>query len=121
MESVGRRLALMVATVVFIVGAILLTVATDQLSYVYAGRALVGLGVGGITCAAPAMLAEISVPAVRGQLVGLYEIAYQVGAVVGVRLALLVVSTCASVLRLILPRPPDSSGSTSASRRDRST
>jgi MFS family permease len=85
MESVGRRLALIVATGVFIIGAILQTVATTQLSYIYAGRALVGLGVGGITCAAPAMLAEISVPAVRGQLVGLYEIAYQVGAVVGVR------------------------------------
>lgn len=41
MESVGRRLALIVSTVIFLIGAILQTVATDQLSYIYAGRALV--------------------------------------------------------------------------------
>lgn len=41
MESFGRKMAMIVATVVFIVGAILQVVATNQLSYVYAGRALV--------------------------------------------------------------------------------
>ncbi|CED84031.1 mfs quinate transporter [Phaffia rhodozyma] len=83
MEKYGRKIALIIATAVFIIGAIVQTVATHQLSYVYSGRFLVGLGVGSITSAAPVFLAEISPPAIRGRLVGLYEISYQVGAVVG--------------------------------------
>lgn len=65
------------------IGAILQTVATTNVAYIYAGRVLVGLGVGTITAAAPVFIAEISPPAIRGQLVGFYEIAYQIGAVVG--------------------------------------
>lgn len=105
MESLGRKRALQIATVVFLcvllaqassslpdrdslplllrIGSIVQTVATTQLSYVYSGRVLVGLGVGTITSAAPVFLAEISPAAIRGRLVGLYEISYQIGAVIG--------------------------------------
>ncbi|KAL7414336.1 general substrate transporter [Mrakia frigida] len=83
MERFGRKIALQVATMVFIVGAILQTVASTDIALIYAGRVLVGLGVGTITAAAPVFIAEVSPPAIRGQLVGFYEIAYQVGAVVG--------------------------------------
>lgn len=71
MEKFGRKAALQVATVVFIIGAVLQTVASTERSLIYAGRVLVGLGVGTITAAAPVFLAEISPPAIRGQLVGL--------------------------------------------------
>ncbi|KAI5476175.1 hypothetical protein MNV49_000336 [Pseudohyphozyma bogoriensis] len=84
-ERVGRKISIQIATFVFIIGALIQTVATSSvgLGIIYAGRALVGLGVGVITAAAPVFLAEISVPAVRGRLIGLYEISYQIGAVVG--------------------------------------
>lgn len=82
--------------------------ASTDIALIYAGRVLVGLGVGTITAAAPVFIAEVSPPAIRGQLVGfcelrsntfafdsdrlnlpffpfgrIDEIAYQVGAVVG--------------------------------------
>jgi MFS family permease len=83
MERWGRKIALIIATVVFVVGSILQTAVVDQISMIYAGRVLVGLGVGTITAASPVFLAEISPPAIRGTLVGFYEIMYQVGALVG--------------------------------------
>lgn len=49
MESYGRRLTLQISTVIFIVGAILQTCPPKNLSYIYAGRSLCGLAVGGIT------------------------------------------------------------------------
>ena len=57
METFGRRLAILTATLIFIVGSILQTVApSGNLDYIYAGRALVGLGVGVITAACPIFL-----------------------------------------------------------------
>lgn len=68
---------------VFIVGALLMTVATDQLSFMYAGRALTGLGCGAITATVPSYIAELSVPSIRGILTGLFETSYQLGSLVG--------------------------------------
>ncbi|THX67429.1 MFS quinate transporter QutD [Aureobasidium pullulans] len=82
-ERVGRKWALQVNVVVFIIGAVLMTVATHQLSFIYAGRVLTGLGCGAITATVPSYIAELSVPSIRGILTGLFEIAYQVGSVIG--------------------------------------
>ena len=57
--------------------------ATHQLSYIYAGRILTGLGCGGITATVPSYIAELSVSSIRGILTGLFEVAYQVGSLVG--------------------------------------
>ncbi|KIR39152.1 MFS quinate transporter QutD [Cryptococcus deuterogattii 99/473] len=83
MESYGRRLTLQISTVIFIVGAILQTCPPRDLSYIYAGRSLCGLAVGGITGTVPAYISELSVPSIRGRLTGLFEIAYQLGSLVG--------------------------------------
>ncbi|KAK6000875.1 hypothetical protein QM012_002958 [Aureobasidium pullulans] len=82
-ERVGRKWALQVNVVVFLVGAILMTVATHQLSFIYTGRVLTGLGCGAITATVPSYIAELSVPSIRGILTGLFEIAYQVGSLIG--------------------------------------
>ncbi|CCF43114.1 hypothetical protein CH063_12912 [Colletotrichum higginsianum] len=60
-----------------------MTVATDQLSFIYAGRALTGVGCGGITATVPSYIGELSIPSIRGILTGLFEVAYQVGSVIG--------------------------------------
>ena len=83
MESFGRTVCMRVSVVVFIIGAIVQIAATHQLSFMYSGRVLVGLGVGGITASVPTFIAELSPPSIRGQLTGFFEIAYQCGAVVG--------------------------------------
>jgi MFS family permease len=82
-EKVGRKWALQISVIIFLIGSILMTVATHQLSYIYSGRVLTGLGCGVITATVPSYIAELSVPSIRGILTGLFEIAYQVGAVVG--------------------------------------
>jgi MFS family permease len=100
-ERVGRKWALQANVVVFVIGAVLMTVATDQLSFICklfilhsksyadkvvptdAGRVLTGLGCGAITATVPSYIAELSVPSIRGILTGLFEIAYQVGSVIG--------------------------------------
>lgn len=60
-----------------------MTVATNQLSYIYAGRVLTGVACGAITATVPSYIAELSISSIRGILTGLFEVAYQVGSVVG--------------------------------------
>lgn len=81
----GRVVVLQVSAVIFQLGSgiQLYPTASRGLAAMYAGRCLCGLSLGGITLVAPLYLAEISPPGIRGLVVGLYEIAYQLGAVVG--------------------------------------
>ncbi|BGO94004.1 hypothetical protein NBRC10512v2_002725 [Rhodotorula toruloides] len=82
MENLGRKKTLVIAAVLFDIGCILQIAATHQLGLIYAGRVVVGVAVGFVTTCAPVYLAELSPPAIRGRLVGFYEIAYQLMALV---------------------------------------
>ncbi|KAL7952957.1 general substrate transporter [Trichoderma compactum] len=82
-EKVGRKWALFTSNVVFLIGAIIMTAATHSLANIYAGRVLTGLACGGITATVPSYIAELSIPSIRGILTGLFEIAYQIGSVIG--------------------------------------
>ncbi|EHA46536.1 quinate permease [Pyricularia oryzae 70-15] len=82
-ELYGRKWALNSSCVVFLIGAVLMTAATNQLDYIYAGRALTGLACGCITATVPSYIAELSVPSIRGIMTGLFEITYQLGSLVG--------------------------------------
>lgn len=82
-ERIGRKWALQVNVVVFILGAALMTATTENLGMMYAGRALTGVGCGAITATVPSYIAELSVPSIRGILTGLFEILYQIGSVIG--------------------------------------
>ncbi|MBW0489167.1 hypothetical protein O181_028882 [Austropuccinia psidii MF-1] len=68
----GRKIGLVVAISVFIIGAILTMIAKSTLGLtpIYSGRVLTGLGIGAISNLTPIYLAEISLPAIRGRLVG---------------------------------------------------
>lgn len=44
---------------------------------------LVGLGIGAASNLTPLYISEISPAAIRGQLVGMYEIGWQIGGIVG--------------------------------------
>ena len=98
MESFGRRYVLQATSVIFNVGAILMTVTTGNLKMMCklswrscrdvtdiedAGRVLTGLGVGSLTAVIPSYISEVSPIAIRGQLTGYFEVAYQVGGLVG--------------------------------------
>lgn len=53
------------------------------LAPIFAGRAIAGVGIGMASSMAPLYISEIAPPQIRGQLIGMYEIAWQVGGIVG--------------------------------------
>ncbi|KAL9070553.1 MAG: hypothetical protein Q9157_005778 [Trypethelium eluteriae] len=81
----GRKKSLIVFSLVFILGAGLTLGATGArgLGLIYAGRVLGGVGVGGASMCTPIYISEIAPPAVRGRLVGIYELGWQIGGLVG--------------------------------------
>ncbi|KAJ5767140.1 uncharacterized protein N7511_004756 [Penicillium nucicola] len=81
----GRRIGLLCAGLIFILGAgLMLGVNGDRgLGLLYAGRVLAGLGVGAGSNITPIYISELAPPAIRGRLVGVYELGWQVGGLVG--------------------------------------
>lgn len=81
----GRKIGLLIFAPIFTVGAGIMLAAgrTHDLGYLYGGRVLAGIGIGGISNLIPIYISELSPPAIRGRLVGFYEIGWQVGGLVG--------------------------------------
>lgn len=81
----GRRFGLILFSPVFLIGAgvMLATDYSHGLSYLYGGRVVAGLGIGAISSLIPIYISEISPPAIRGRLVGMWEIGWQCGGLVG--------------------------------------
>lgn len=82
---IGRKKGLQVFSGVFILGAGLMLGANGKrgLGLLYVGRTLAGIGVGGASNLTPIYISELAPPAIRGRLVGLYEMGWQIGGVVG--------------------------------------
>lgn len=81
----GRRRSLFVFVAVFVLGAGLMLGASRErgLPLIYGGRVLAGVGVGASSMIVPIYISELSPPAIRGRLVGIYELGWQVGGLVG--------------------------------------
>lgn len=81
----GRRKSLFVFALIFNLGAGLMLGANGNrgLGLILAGRVLAGIGVGGASNMVPIFISELSPPAIRGRLVGIYELGWQIGGLVG--------------------------------------
>ncbi|THY22799.1 MFS quinate transporter-like protein QutD [Aureobasidium pullulans] len=79
----GRRASIWIFITIFLVGAGITLSPSHTLGPLYAGRVISGFGVGGCTMVVPIFLSEIAPPAIRGRLVGLYELGWQTGGLVG--------------------------------------
>ncbi|KAF2196206.1 general substrate transporter [Delitschia confertaspora ATCC 74209] len=81
----GRRKSLMIWITIFIVGGGMMLGANRArgLGLIIGGRVLAGLGVGGASNMVPIYISELAPPAVRGRLVGIYEMGWQIGGLVG--------------------------------------
>jgi MFS family permease len=80
--KIGRRWTLVIFSSVFLLGAVLTTVANGTsrgLAYIYAGRVISGLGIGAISAVAPAFVSECSPKDVRGRITGLFQIMVAIG------------------------------------------
>ncbi|KAF3017733.1 hypothetical protein E8E14_004756 [Neopestalotiopsis sp. 37M] len=81
----GRKKSLWLFVAIFILGAGLMLGANGQrgLGLILGGRVLAGIGVGACSTTVPIYISELSPPAVRGRLVGIYELGWQIGGLVG--------------------------------------
>ncbi|KAK3078512.1 hypothetical protein LTS18_007322 [Coniosporium uncinatum] len=81
----GRKNSLYIFAPIFMLGAGLMLGATGErgLGLILGGRVLAGIGVGGASMIVPIYISEIAPPAVRGALVGIYELGWQLGGLVG--------------------------------------
>jgi len=81
----GRKWSLVVASALFTLGAGLScgTKGSSGLGIMYGGRVLTGLGTGVASNIIPIYISELAPPAIRGRLVGFYELGWQIGGLVG--------------------------------------
>lgn len=81
----GRRVGLLASGLVFTLGAGIMLGANGQrgLGLLYGGRVLAGIGVGAGSNITPIYISELAPPAIRGRLVGVYELGWQIGGLVG--------------------------------------
>ncbi|KAH7261610.1 general substrate transporter [Fusarium tricinctum] len=82
---IGRRYTLIAFSFVFMLGAGLMLGANAErgLGLIIGGRVLAGIGVGACSNMVPIYCSELSPPAIRGRLVGIYELGWQIGGLVG--------------------------------------
>lgn len=85
-DWLGRRLAIIIGALVFILGGVLQS-AAQNLGYLYSGRAVAGFGVGYLVMIVPIYQAEISHPSIRGRVTALQQLMLGIGAVVASRLS----------------------------------
>jgi len=84
-EIFGRRISLFLSGFFLTFGAAISLISSNGngLGAIYAGRVLTGIGIGFTSGTTPMYVGEISPASIRGQLTGLWEIAWQVGTLIG--------------------------------------
>ncbi|KAJ5263927.1 hypothetical protein N7478_011532 [Penicillium angulare] len=75
----GRRIAMMLCSIVFCIGVVLEVIDTHSLSVFYIGRVICGLGVGASATVIPIYMSEMSPKEIRGQLGSCYQLTYTIG------------------------------------------
>ncbi len=73
-EKAGRRPSLLFYSVLAFIGALLQTLAYGHLACFYIGRFIEGIGLGGATMLGPMYVSENAPRAIRGLLVGFYQL-----------------------------------------------
>lgn len=73
----------MVCAAVFEIGSLIQLLAFGHLAAIYVGRFVGGWAVGAACLIVPVYISEVSPPAIRGRMVGFFEIMFQIGAVFG--------------------------------------
>ncbi|CCK69118.1 sugar porter family MFS transporter KNAG_0B06940 [Huiozyma naganishii CBS 8797] len=82
-DQVGRRLALVFVTAVYMVGLVISIASINKWYQYFIGRIISGLGVGGIAVYSPLLISEVSPKHVRGTLVSCYQLMITLGIFLG--------------------------------------
>ncbi|RKU39802.1 hypothetical protein DL546_000837 [Coniochaeta pulveracea] len=81
-DRLGRKPALLVVSIFAFIGGILQAFSYGSFACFYVGRFVEGLGLGGATMVAPSYVSENSPRAIRGLLIGFYQLFETMGAMV---------------------------------------
>lgn len=81
-EKLGRRPSLLIIAVFAFVGGLMQAFSNGNFGTFYAGRVIEGLGLGGATMLAPTYVSENSPRAIRGLLIGFYQLFETMGAMI---------------------------------------
>lgn len=73
-DRLGRRLALIIAAAIVIVGCVFQAAASGHIAVLYVGRFVAGVGVGAASMITPLYCSENAPRAIRGGLTGLYQL-----------------------------------------------
>ncbi|KAH8923831.1 general substrate transporter [Atractiella rhizophila] len=76
---IGRRIPLVLASLIFIVGSALQTINSHSIDLFYVGRVIAGLGVGAATVILPIYTAECAPREIRGTLGGCFQFFFTLG------------------------------------------
>jgi len=80
-DRLGRRVTLMLTSVIFIIGA-LICASAGSFEILLVGRTVVGLGIGLASTTVPVYISEVSPPQARGWQVSLFQLAITLGILV---------------------------------------
>ncbi|KAF2102989.1 general substrate transporter [Rhizodiscina lignyota] len=75
-DKLGRRIGLMIAAVVTIVGVVIQAASSGSVPAMYIGRLVAGFGVGAASMIVPLYISESAPRAIRGGLTGIYQQLY---------------------------------------------
>lgn len=78
-DRLGRKQTILIGSIIFMIGGALQT-AAQSLHYLYAGRAIAGLGVGMLVMIIPLYQAELAHPSIRGRVTSLQQFMLGIGA-----------------------------------------
>lgn len=81
-EKLGRKPSLMIIAVFAFIGGFMQAFSNGSFGVFYAGRVIEGLGLGGATMLAPTYVSENSPRAIRGLLIGFYQLFETMGAMI---------------------------------------
>lgn len=81
-EKLGRKPSLMIIAVFAFIGGFMQAFSNGNFGTFYAGRVIEGLGLGGATMLAPTYVSENSPRAIRGLLIGFYQLFETMGAMI---------------------------------------
>lgn len=74
-DKIGRKLSILIAAIVFMVGSVLSAVAPQDGSiYLIVVRVVLGLAVGAASALVPSYMSEMSPPRIRGKLLGINQV-----------------------------------------------
>lgn len=78
-HKLGRKYAIVICSLIFILGAIIQTINTHSVSAFYAGRILAGVGLGGSSVVVPMFSSEMVPKEIRGQVGSFYQLMFTLG------------------------------------------